>query len=217
MFEQSVALPIFPSHIWLHQVAAAAVAPLNQQLLASLEDLMGPRPALPPGATWQSEQTLHQYKEFADLVGLVRGATKGVLDAQAIIYKDFVITGCWANMNPPGAPHPSHNHPNNLLSGVYYVAVPDGVDMISFHDPRPQRHIIEPRTSQQNEFNQFVHNVQVREGTLAIFPAWLPHSVIPNNTDALRVSIAFNIMLSDFAETISPPIWSGVKLRRPPP
>ena len=35
----------------------------------------------------------------------------------------MMITGCWANINPPAAYHPTHNHPNNYLSGVYYVAV----------------------------------------------------------------------------------------------
>ena len=160
---------------------------------------------------------MHLYAEFSDLVTLIRAACTGVLEALSVQHKDFVITGCWANINPPGAQHPAHSHPNNILSGVYYVNVPDKVDMITFHDPRPQRHIIEPRIRQQNQFNQLVHNVKVQAGTLAIFPAWLVHSVIPNESKTVRISISFNIMLSDFTETISPPIWSGVKLRRPPP
>ena len=217
MFEQNVALPIFPTHIWLHQLAIDRAKQLNQQLLGYLDDLMGPLPTLPPGENWQSEQTLHLYAEFAELVTLIRAAGKGVLDACAIQYKDFAITGCWSNMNPPGSLHPGHSHPNNFLSGVYYVQVPDKADVISFIEPRVQRHVIEPRTHRQNEYNQFIHNVRVKAGTLAIFPAWLVHSVMPNETDELRVSISFNLMLSDFAETISPPKWPGQKLRRPPP
>jgi hypothetical protein len=42
-----------------------------------------------------------------------------------------MITGCWANVNPPGSYHPTHNHPNNFLSGVYYVDIPG-----KWHGPR---------------------------------------------------------------------------------
>ena len=41
-------------------------------------------------------------------------------------------------MNAPGAAHGLHSHPNNFLSGVYYVRVPSGGDTINFHDPRSQ-------------------------------------------------------------------------------
>ena len=49
----------------------------------------------------------------------------------------MMITGCWANINPPSAYHPTHNHPNNYLSGVYYVAVPETGTHLIFQDPRP--------------------------------------------------------------------------------
>ena len=217
MFEKNVALPIFPTHIWLHQLAMDRAANLNQQLIGYLDDLMGPRPTLPRGENWQSAQTLHLYTEFADLVTLIRAAGTGVLDACAIKYEDFEITGCWANINPPGSSHPGHSHPNNFLSGVYYVQVPDKANIISFIEPRVQRHVIEPHIHLQNEFNQFIHNVRVQAGTLTVFPAWLAHSVMPNQSDELRISISFNLMLSNFAETISPPIWAGQELNRPPP
>jgi len=217
LFAQTVALPIFPTFIWLHQLGAERVATLNREIVQGLEDLMGPLPQLEPGQTWQSDQTLHRYPEFAGLVEVIRIASRGVLEALEVEYDDFIITGCWANMNPPGSPHPSHTHPNNFLSGVYYVQVPEKVDMISFQDPRAQRYIIDPAVRSQNQFNQLIHNVKVQTGTLAMFPAWLPHSVIPNESSEIRTSIAFNIMLSDFAETIAQAKWPGIKLRRPPP
>ena len=52
------------------------------------------------------------------------------------------MTGLWANMNAPGAIHKMYNHPNNLLSGVYYLQTGKGADTINFHDPRPQRDVI---------------------------------------------------------------------------
>jgi hypothetical protein len=37
-----------------------------------------------------------------------------------------------------------HQHPNNFLSGVYYVRTHPGADTINFHDPRNQSGIIRP-------------------------------------------------------------------------
>ncbi|MGH8628692.1 MAG: putative 2OG-Fe(II) oxygenase [Gammaproteobacteria bacterium] len=40
-------------------------------------------------------------------------------------------TGCWANVNGIGASHGVHTHPNNFLSGVYYVQTQAGADTIT--------------------------------------------------------------------------------------
>ena len=36
---------------------------------------------------------------------------------------------------PPGAYHPVHHHPNNYLSGVYYVRIPPPGSLIIFPGP----------------------------------------------------------------------------------
>ena len=48
------------------------------------------------------------------------------------------ITGCWVNILAAGGAHKRHAHPNNFLSGVYYVRTGPGSDAINFHDPRVQ-------------------------------------------------------------------------------
>ena len=47
----------------------------------------------------------------------------------------------------------------------------------------------------------------MEEGTLLIFPSWLVHSVDPNRSNALRISVSFNTMFSSYAETMSRPLW----------
>ena len=47
----------------------------------------------------------------------------------------------------------------------------------------------------------------MEEGTLLIFPSWLVHSVDPNRSNALRISVSFNTMFSSYAETMSGPLW----------
>ncbi len=60
----------------------------------------------------------------------------------------MAITGCWANVNPPGAYHPMHHHPNNYLSGVYHVSIPASGSQILFQDPRGQASMIMPKPRQ---------------------------------------------------------------------
>jgi len=121
--------------------------------------------------------------------------------------RDVSITGCWANINAPDAAHRTHAHPNNFLSGVYYVQVQDGADSINFHDPRAQTAIIRPAVTELTAYNTDQVVLTVNTGTLIVFPAWLPHSVDTNQSELPRISIGFNVMFAEFAKTMGQPLW----------
>jgi uncharacterized protein (TIGR02466 family) len=99
-----------------------------------------------------------------------------------------------------------HSHPNNFLSGVYYVQVPSGAGTIHFHDPRPQTAIIRPPVVELTAYNNDLTVVSVDEGTLLVFPAWLLHSVSINSAKERRISVSFNVMFVAYEETMSPPL-----------
>lgn len=71
------------------------------------------------------------------------------------------ITGCWVNVLAPGGMHRAHSHPNNFLSGAYYVKTQPGAETVNFHDPRPQSGIIRPPVTELTADNtdQVVVNV----------------------------------------------------------
>jgi uncharacterized protein (TIGR02466 family) len=100
-----------------------------------------------------------------------------------------------------------HTHPNNFLSGAYYVQTREGADTINFHDPRSQTAIVRPPVTELTADNTDQVVVKVADGTLLVFPAWLPHSVDGNASGDERISISFNIMFSAYAETMSKPLW----------
>ncbi|MDX1513943.1 MAG: TIGR02466 family protein, partial [Gammaproteobacteria bacterium] len=191
---------------------------LNQELMRSIDEITSPRPVIAPGASWQTDQSLHRLSEFSAFVEIINFATEKILKFLEIDYQGFEITGCWANMNPKGAGHKAHSHGNNYLSGVYYVRTPEGADTITFHDPRIQVEQISPKVVRRNEHNSNAHTMKVKEGRLLMFPAWFGHSVAPNPSDELRVSVSFNIMFTAFSETMSPPRWEGLPVggNKPP-
>ena len=131
-------VPLFPTLIWKMQLAKDAYEPINENITARLRALAAGTPGLPPGGKLQTDQTLHQLPEFQALAEIIHGASTGVLDFLKIVYDGIAITGCWANISPPGTAHGRHSHPNNFLSGVYYVSAPTGGEVITFYDPRPQ-------------------------------------------------------------------------------
>jgi uncharacterized protein (TIGR02466 family) len=140
-------------------------------------------------------------------VKLLEMAARGVARHLQVEHYPMMITGCWANINPPGAYHPTHNHPNNYLSGVYYVAVPASGSRIQFQDPRPL--MIMPRPREFTRLTANAADAQSKEGRLLIFPAWLRHNVPANDGQTERISISFNFMFKDFAETLAAPMWDA--------
>ncbi len=204
MFEETKILPFFPTAIWTHVLGPEVYEPLNERLKKNIYELM----ASMPETARQSRNDLHKLKEFEELVPYIKQATSGALDFLHLDYNSFRITGCWANIMTKGDPeHKAHTHPNNYLSGVYYVQVQEGADVINFHDPRFQVNIISPKRKQLNEYNTRDVHLTVRNGSLVLFPSWLSHSVAPSQSETDRLSISVNIMFDSFAEEMSPPKW----------
>jgi uncharacterized protein (TIGR02466 family) len=207
--ETSATLKLFPTYVWATQLKRSAFEVINKDILARLELIQSARPELARAGQWQTSQDLHRHPELKGLVGVVRSAVREICESMTLIYDRFEITACWANVSHKGFPHRQHIHPNNYLSGAYYVKTARGADSINFHDPRPQAGLIAPPARDQNRANPDMITLDVREGMLALFPAWLLHSVNPNMSDETRVSVAFNIMFPSFGTTMAGPLWDG--------
>lgn len=206
--EGSDVLSIFPTLIWKIQSTPEFYEKVNKKILNVLNRLNPALADIPRGASWQSNQQLHKNEELIDLVSRICTTAKTVLRFLKVGYDAIEITGCWANINSPGASHAVHSHPNNFLSGVYYVQTQPGANTVNFHDPRPQTSIIRPPITELTAQNTDQVVVTVRNGTLLMFPAYLRHSVAQNDSDELRISISFNMMFSSFTEYLSEPLWS---------
>ncbi len=199
---------LFPTWLWKAEFAPERRKAVNLAARAKLVDLRKGLPDLGKGESWQSDHSLHRLPEFAPLVLAVTAAADELFAHLTVVHQGFAMTGCWANVNAPSAKHSGHAHPNNFLSGVYYVQTGEGAATINFHDPRPQTGIVRPPVRELTADNADQVVIQIEEGTLLLFPAWLQHSVDENRSAAERISISFNIMFSDYAETMSRPAWS---------
>lgn len=103
------------------------------------------------------------------------------------------LDSLWANLLKARGHHSAHIHPHSIISGTFYVEVPQGSGAIRFEDPRlplmmaaPQR-----RPDAPEELRPFI-SVEPRPGLLLLWESWLRHEVLPGTGSQERLSISFN-------------------------
>ena len=104
----------------------------------------------------------------------------------------------WVNVMPEGGSHTSHIHPNSVISGTYYVAVPEGAGPIVYEDPRLGVH--DGRPAAQEDCRANVQAAMCpssrKPGTLMLWESWLRHEVPLNRAEGNRISVSFNYVLA---------------------
>lgn len=209
MFADNQALALFPTTVWLHRLEQERAARMNETIRSKLLSMLEPGAETLENTRHQTDKNLHTLPEFQEFTEILMTAAKGATDFLKIAEEGMEITSCWANINTKGGTTKPHTHPNNYLGGVYYVDTPEGSGSIEFEDPRIQPKLISPRFKGPTAENSGHVTVDVEPGMLLLFPAWLVHSVKPNPSDQMRISISFNLMFSAFTEKVSPVQWKG--------
>ena len=138
----------------------------------------------------------HTKKIYNCLSEKIKTLSKNIFDHHKLIYNDFEITGMWSNVIKQNNDIQIHNHPNNFLSGVYYLQTDDNSPNIVFTDPRQQSNVITPKASERTIHNSSAWWFKPKQNSILFFPSWLQHYVEQNKSKEKRISIAFNIMFN---------------------
>ena len=163
------------------------------------------------GNDWCDEQGYDGYTSYASLDDLPErfpefAALKDLLDSQAAAFAKELhwdmdgfhleLDALWVNILGEGGSHSGHIHPGSVISGTYYVSLPDGAGTLKMEDPRltfmmgaPQ-----PEDDAPELAKRFVY-LEPKEGHALFWESWLRHEVIPNRSEDPRVSISFNYAL----------------------
>ena len=121
------------------------------------------------------------------------------LDAMGYDLKNHtcVFTECWVQEFPKdgGGHHNSHVHPNNHVSGFFYLHREENSPLPVFHDPRPAALICalpEKNAKEITYASQAVH-WSPKPGTLIIQPAYITHQYSVGGPNRPFRFIHFNI------------------------
>jgi len=129
--------------------------------------------------------------------------TKYVFDAiQAygwILEPDRVICSeMWAIINKKDNFNIRHTHPNCNLSAAYYVSAPKDCGKFTIENPHSISKHSYPISNRKTEYNSKLEKLEIKEGDLLVFPAYLPHGVEENKSNEDRIVISFNIIINNF-------------------
>ncbi len=138
---------------------------------------------------------------FPEFKSLVKAIDKHALAFARELHWDMrgtkpVCDSLWVNVMPEGGSHTSHIHPNSVLSGTYYVAVPEGAGPIVYEDPRLAMLMAAPprKKTAPEAFKSHV-SFTPQVGTLMLWESWLRHEVPLNRAEGNRISVSFNYCL----------------------
>jgi uncharacterized protein (TIGR02466 family) len=103
------------------------------------------------------------------------------------------ITQSWLNYTETNQYHHKHQHPNSLVSGVFYVNCHEELDKIKFF--KDGYKTIVPEIKDWNLYNSESWWFTVKTGDIILFPSSLTHMVENKEGTNTRISLAFNVFI----------------------
>jgi len=148
---------------------------------------------------WHSTTDMANKGEYQLLVNELNIMCKEVFNEEWLD-REPVLGNMWANINPKDGMNQPHIHPNSLFSGVYYVKSNPNAGRLKIYDPRPGIQMVMPIRKDGKPPKHLWRdaNLDPITGRIIIFPAWLWHSVEPNQSNDLRISVSFNFIQYGF-------------------
>ena len=111
------------------------------------------------------------------------------------IYQKGKIGNLWININEYKDYNRRHHHPESIISGVFYVKVPDKSSVLRFFHPSSDFMVRDWNVDFKcNMYTSSIWEIFPEEGKLLLFPSWLEHEVDQNLSQEKRISISFNLV-----------------------
>jgi uncharacterized protein (TIGR02466 family) len=189
---------IFP--VLLHQFDVNGFSEIKDELIDYAYDLKEKDPEgnlLSNRGGWQSKDFSIQNEDDV----LQNFLTNCLAEFPSIKKSVKFFVSAWININPPDAFNMKHVHPTCDLSGVLWIKAPKDCGNIVFS--APNSFAISREIDSYNEDYKkdtcYYHSYHCypTEGRMIVFPSHLEHYVDFNKSDEDRISVSFNIRLSD--------------------
>ena len=148
---------------------------------------------------WHSKTVMQTKPEYKELMNELFKMQFEIFNEEWLD-REPQLGNMWANINYKDGYNKSHIHPNALFSGVYYVKTPPNCGPITFYDPRHgiQSNMPIRKPGQPPKHLWRETKIEPKENRILMFPAWLWHSVEPNQSNDMRISVSFNFIQHGF-------------------
>lgn len=145
---------------------------------------------------WHSNELIHPIPE--DLQTLFKKLTLFVNEvcARYTGINTLELGSFWININGKHDYNLAHDHQKSILSGVYYVSVPENNmgDLVIHRGDNAEYFLTGDIKREYTTTNSQVSIKPAKESTFYLFPSWSKHHVERNESDKERISVAFNFV-----------------------
>ena len=131
---------------------------------------------------------------FSNLNEFIKDCVKEYTDKIFVTDQELNVTQSWVNRTKIGQEHHYHDHPNSILSGVFFLKSGSPIKFLNNRNSSFQLPILiehKNNINPYNQFNQTSYQYPSQPRVLVLFPSYIPHHV-PLNTDGDRYSLSFN-------------------------
>lgn len=185
---------LFATKIW--QSRLQALIPYLQIWVNAVLAMRAANPK-PAGRTtrqgWNSEDmAVLERPDFSTLKSAIAAACASALGEMGQGSVPFVLQS-WVNLHDRGGFNFLHLHDGSLLSGSFYLQVPEGSGDFVFRDPRPG--VLHGNVKGGVPNGHADVHLTPSTGLLVLFPWWMEHYVEPHGSDEPRITIAFNALM----------------------
>ena len=186
-------LPLFHSDLFIKENVGTEELreDLKRQILQAKKDDRGTQGGSNPGC-WRSTALYEMKWLYDEMRNLVMEANQkcSEIDSafkQHLEKSDNLDYNIWTNVNEVGSKNVIHSHKADAWAGIYYVQAEDTGNLL-FHNPA--------NLLNDCKFNSpFVRGlgIQPKDGMLILWPGWVPHEVVENESNRQRINIAWGI------------------------
>ena len=127
---------------------------------------------------------------FSNLNELIEDCVKEYTDKILVTDQELNVTQSWTNRTKIGQEHHYHDHPNSILSGVFFLKSGSPIKFLNnrYHSFQLEH---KKNVNSYNQYNQNVYEFSSEPRILILFPSYLTHYV-PVNIGGDRYSLSFN-------------------------
>ncbi len=186
-------LPLFHSDIFIKENVGTEEQreDLKKQILQAKENDIGGVGGSNVGC-WRSTAIYDMDWLYDEMKQLVITANTTYFDKDPV-FKNFIDNSdtldynIWTNVNEVGSRNELHTHTTDAWAGIYYVQA-EGTGNLMFTNPANV-------LLQCNTKSPFIRKTGIspKDGTLVLWPGWVPHEVKENKSSKQRINIAWGL------------------------
>ena len=212
---------LFQTPLWVGSVGDSDLIESSQQLARQFRDQPGEKGLVSDSwskgetsddldtqnkkgvTSFYSENLVANSDWDLNLTKLVDAAGGMLLDTHPPeMIKGMRMANAWVTIYPQGGFVPEHIHAGFWVSGVFYAKAEKGCGDIAFKDPGWLAKAMAMHTNTVGSFPgpPSSYNYSPVTGDILLFPSWLPHHTLPNESGEDRIIVSFNLIFPKQAE-----------------